>query len=211
MIALAGRKMTAGKLVVPGVIAVVCAGLAASGFGLVTYYNSIVRAQAYADEARAQVEAVLQRRHDLIPNLVETVKGYTAHEKLTLEKIAEARSKAQAALTKVNRTQAAKESDMDTLAASESQLSHEVRTLYAVVEKYPELKASASFQALQDQLEGTENRISIERQRYNAAVKNYLIGISTFPGNIVAGIFGFGKREFLAEKEDTKTETQLKL
>jgi LemA protein len=158
-------------------------------------YNGIVKAQNRVDEAAGQVEAVLQRRLDLIPNLVETVKGYTVHEKTTLEAVVMARNSAVEMLRKspATGTTTVGKVSMIQLAGAQDQLS---RAILALVENYPDLKANANFLALQDQLEGTENRIAVERLRYNDDVRVYNTRISVFPGTLVAGIFKFTKREY---------------
>ena len=144
-------------------------------------YNGLVTADVAVDTAWGQVESVYQRRADLIPNLVETVKGYQIHEQELLTSITEARSRWQSAPS----------------AASAGQLDSALSRLIAVAENYPDLKANQNFLALQDELAGTENRISVERQRYNKAVGDYNIKTRRFPSNIVASLFGFEKaREF---------------
>ncbi len=149
------------------------------------------------DEAWAQVENQYQRRADLIPNLVNTVKGYSTHESETLQKVIEARAKA----TSV--TIDAENLNEETLAKyqqAQGELSQALKSLLAVTEAYPDLKANENFMALQAQLEGTENRISTERKRYTEAVKNYNTAIKKFPTVIYAGWFGFdAKPQFKAE------------
>jgi LemA protein len=127
----------------------------------------------------SQVETVLQRRFDLIPNLVNTVKGYAAHEKEILEKVAELRSQWGAAKTVPEKAQAA------------GQLEGALARLLVVAENYPQLKADQGFRDLQVQLEGTENRISVERQRYNESVRDYNTAVQQFPGSLVAGFRGY--------------------
>ena len=134
--------------------------------------------------AWAQVENQLQRRYDLIPNLVETVKGYAAHEKEVFLRVTEARSKVAGATTIGDKIQA------------NNGLSAALSRLLLVVERYPELKANTNFIRLQDELAGTENRISVERRRYNETVKTYNIKIRRFPTNLLAGMFGFEKAAF---------------
>lgn len=160
-------------------------------------YNSLVDKQQTVDEAWAQVENQYQRRADLIPNLVNTVKGYSTHESETLQKVIEARAKA----TSV--TIDAENLNEETLAKyqqAQGELSQALKSLLAVTEAYPDLKANENFMALQAQLEGTENRISTERKRYTEAVKNYNTAIKKFPTVIYAGWFGFdAKPQFKAE------------
>lgn len=147
-------------------------------------YNSLVVMDESVQGAWAQVENQLQRRYDLIPNLVETVKGYAAHEKEVFVKVTEARSKVAGAGNINDKIQA------------NNELSSALSRLLVVVERYPELKANTNFIRLQDELSGTENRIAVERRRFNETVKAYNIKIRSFPTNIVAGMFGFEKAAF---------------
>ncbi len=155
------------------VVAVMIAGWAMS------INNQLVALQESMKTAWAQVETVLQRRYDLIPNLVETVKGYAAHEKEVLENVTKMRSQWGAARTVEEKAQAA--------SGMESALAR----LLVVSENYPELKANQNFLALQTQLEGTENRISVERQRYNESVKAYNTKVRRMPDRLIAGFLGF--------------------
>ena len=147
-------------------------------------YNSLVTMDEMVKGAWAQVENQLQRRYDLIPNYVETVKGYAAHEKEVFVTVTEARSKVAGA-----------GSVPEKIAANNS-LTAALSRLLVVVERYPELKANANFIRLQDELAGTENRIAVERRRYNETVKAYNIKIRRFPTNVIAGMFGFEKATF---------------
>lgn len=160
-------------------------------------YNSLVEKQQNVDQAWAQVENQYQRRADLIPNLVNTVKGYSTHEEETLTKVTEARAKA------TSITIDADNLNEETLAKyqqAQGELSQALKSLLSVAEAYPELKANQNFLALQTQLEGTENRISTERMRYTEAVKEYNTSIKKFPTVIYAGWFGFeAKPQFKAE------------
>lgn len=160
-------------------------------------YNSLVDKQQDVDLAWANVENQYQRRADLIPNLVNTVKGYAAHESETLEKVTEARAKATSINIDVN------ELDEQTLAKyqqAQGELSQALGRLLAVTEAYPDLKANENFMNLQTQLEGTENRIATERKRYNESVREYNGAIHKFPTMIYAGWFGFkDKPVFKAE------------
>ena len=160
-------------------------------------YNSLVDKQQTVDQAWAQVENQYQRRADLIPNLVNTVKGYSTHESETLQKVTEARAKA------TSITIDAENLNEETLAKfqqAQGELSQALKSLLAVSEAYPELKANENFMALQAQLEGTENRIAPERRRYTEAVKDYNTAIKKFPTTIYAGWFGFEpKPQFKAE------------
>ena len=161
--------------------------------GLVLLYNNLVRLRNRVDNAWAQVDVQLRRRYDLIPNLVETVKGYAAHERGTFEAVTEARTRAQAAGT------------VQEQAGAENILSQALGRLFAVAEAYPELQADENFRQLQEELGETENRIAVSRQVYNDTVLTYNNAIQTVPGVIVAGPFGFDKREFF-EAEDAVRE-----
>jgi LemA protein len=156
---------------------------------LVALYNRLVRARNRVDNAWAQIEVQLKRRHDLIPNLVEAVKGYAAHERGTFEAVTEARAAAQRAQGPAQAAQA------------EGILSQALGRLFAVAEAYPELKANQNFLDLQDQLRGTEDKIAVSRQVYNDTVLTYNNAIQTFPAVMIANSFGFTKREFF-EVED---------
>lgn len=160
-------------------------------------YNSLVEKQQGVDQAWAQVENQYQRRADLIPNLVNTVKGYATHEEATLTKVTEARAKA------TSITLSADDLTEETLAKyqqAQNELSGALKSLLAVSEAYPDLKANENFLNLQAQLEGTENRIATERMRYTEVVRDYNTAIKKFPTNIYAGWFGFdAKPQFKAE------------
>jgi LemA protein len=155
-------------------------------------YNSMVRMDEGVKAAWAQVENQLQRRYDLIPNYVETVKGYAKHEKEVFLRVTEARSKVGGA-TNIR----------DKIGAN-NELSSALSRLLVVVERYPDLKANQNFIRLQDELAGTENRIAVERRRYNEAVRAYNVKIRSFPTNILAGMFGFTKAEFFKVPEEAK-------
>ncbi len=152
-------------------------------------YNSLVRLRIRVDQAWSDIDTQLKRRFDLIPNLVETVKGYAAHERGVFEKVTEARSRGMAATTPAQAAQA------------EGMLATALRGLFAVAEAYPDLKANQNFMALQGQLADTENAISGSRQGYNAAVREYNTRIETVPANVLAGMFGFTRREFFEIQE----------
>ena len=175
-------------------------GLAFMMFG--GTYNTLVKADEQVNQAWAQVENVYQRRLDLIPNLVETVKGYAAHEKSTFVEVTEARSKAAGSITPglINDPQ-----KFAQFQESQTALSSALSRLMVVVEKYPELKASENFMSLQAQLEGTENRISVERGRFNQAAQMFNTTFRQFPTNIIGGMFGFKVKEyFKAEAQAEK-------
>ena len=157
----------------------------------VSTYNGLVSKEESVSEKWGAVESVYQRRADLIPNLVNTVKGYAAHEQSTLQEVTEARSRA----TSINIDPAtATPEQMEAWMKAQEELSSALGRLIAISENYPDLKASQNFLALQSQLEGTENRISVERQNYNAVVKEYNVAVRRFPSNIIASMFGFEKK-----------------
>ncbi|HET9242576.1 MAG TPA: LemA family protein [Gaiella sp.] len=161
--------------------------------GLIVLYNRFVTLRNRVDNAWAQIEVQLKRRWDLIPNLVETVRGYAEHERGTFEAVTEARANAQ-------RAQGPAET-----AAAEGILGQALGRLFAVAEAYPELQADENFRQLQDELAGTENRIAVSRQVYNDTVLTFNNAIQTFPGVVLAGPFGFTKREFF-ETDETQRE-----
>jgi len=161
-------------------------------------YNELVRMDEAIKAAWAQVENQLQRRYDLIPNLVETVKGYAKHEREVFLKVTEARSKVGGAKTIPEKIRA------------NNALAQALGRLLLVVERYPDLKANTNFIRLQDELAGTENRIAVERRRYNEAVKRYNIKIRSFPTNIIAGMFGFRMAEFFKVPEQAKEVSKVK-
>ena len=151
-------------------------------------YNGCVTRQESVESQWAQVENVYQRRADLIPNLVATVKGYATHEQLTLTAVIEARAKATSITLDPSDLEP---EDIARFQAAQDQLSGALSRLLVTVEQYPELKANENFLALQSQLEGTENRITVERQRFNEAARNYNQYIRMFPRNIIANMFDF--------------------
>ena len=161
-------------------------------------YNSIIRQNEQINNAWAQVEVVLQRRADLIPNLVETVKGYASHEKEVFESVAEARSKLAGAATPAE------------AANANAGLSSALGRLLAIAENYPDLKANENFIRLQDELAGTENRVAVERRAYNETVRAYNAYIKTFPNNILAGMFNFKEREYFEADEGAKEAPKVK-
>lgn len=156
-------------------------------------YNGMIDKEESVSSQWAQVENVYQRRADLIPNLVATVKGYAEHEQQVLTDVVAARSKATSVnLNADNMT----EENLKAFQAAQDQLSGALSRLLVTVEKYPDLKANQNFMELQAQLEGTENRISVERQKFNDAVKNFNKTIRKFPANIFANMFGFEKKAY---------------
>jgi len=161
-------------------------------------YNKFVSMDEAVKSSWAQVENQLQRRFDLIPNLVETVKGYAKQEKDVLVEVTNARAKVGGA-----------GSVPDKIAAN-NQLSGALSRLLIVVERYPDLKSNQNFMHLQDELAGTENRVAVERRRYNEVVQTYNVAVRSFPGNIVAGIFGFAKAPFFEAPATAKAAPQVK-
>ena len=161
-------------------------------------YNGIVQKRNRVDNAWQNIDANLQRRNDLIPNLVETVQGYTSHESSTLQAVTEARAAVSAAQT-----------PQQTMEASD-QLSGALRQLFAVAEAYPDLKASANFGELQQQLADTENRIVYARQSYNDCVYIYNNAIQTFPGNLLAGMGNFSAMDGFEASNDARTAPKVK-
>ena len=156
-------------------------------------YNSLVEKQESVESAWSQVENVYQRRADRIPNLVNTVKGYAAHEKETLEGVIEARSKATQITVSADDLS---EENIKKFQAAQGELQQALGKLLAITENYPDLKANQNFRDLQAQLEGTENRITVERQKFNETVKVYNTSIRKFPTTIYAGWFGFEKKGY---------------
>ena len=171
-------------LIVLGVIALALFGWVKNG------YNGLVSSEENVETAWAQVENVYQRRADLIPNLVETVKGYAKHEQETLEGVIEAR--ANATKVTIDPTNMTPE-DLQKYQAAQGDVTNALSRLIAVSESYPDLKANENFKDLQVQLEGTENRINEARNTFNKVVQDYNVVIRSFPKNILAGLFGFDK------------------
>ena len=176
---------------------VIAAVFAVVVLAVIGIYNALVRLRNQVDNAWSQIDVQLKRRHDLIPNLVETAKGYMKHERETFEAITEARSKAMGA---GNVAEASK---------AEGMLGEALSKFMLVVENYPDLKANQNFLSLQEELTSTENKISFARQSFNDQVLGFNNKIQMFPSNIIAGMFGFAKRDFFeieiaAEREVPK-------
>jgi LemA protein len=161
-------------------------------------YNKFVKMDVAIKAAWSQVENQLQRRYDLIPNLVETVKGFAKQEKSVLVEVTNARAKVGGA------------GNIPDKIAANNQLSGALSRLLLVVEKYPDLKSNQNFMRLQDELAGTENRIAVERMRYNEAVKAYNEAIKTFPANIIAGMFNFKESPYFEAPKEAKAAPQVK-
>lgn len=170
------------------------------GAALVAMYNGLVRLRVQADNAWSDIDVQLKRRHDLIPNVVETVKGYAAHEKGTLDAVVEARSKA---VSVTNAGPAER-------GAAEGALTTALRGVFALAENYPQLRAIESFTQLQATLSQIEDAIQQARRYYNAVVRDLNTKIQSFPSNLVAGLFGFKPREFFQAQEEDRAVPQVK-
>lgn len=179
-----------------GIISIVI--LAAIALWIIAVYNGLIRLKNRVDEAWSDIAVQLKRRYDLIPNLVNTVKGYAAHETGVFEKVTEARSRAMGAGTAHDKAEA------------ENMLSQTLKSLFAVAEAYPDLKANQNFLELQRELSDTENKIQASRRFYNGNVMEFNTKIELFPNNLIAGVLKFAKREFFEangeEKEPVKVE-----
>jgi LemA protein len=187
------------------VVAVVILGL---GLWAVGVYNSMVRLEQNVNAKTAEVQNVYQRRADLIPNLVETVKGFANQERSVLTGVVEARAKAtsiQLTPEVLNDPKA-----MERFQAAQGQLSGALSRLLVTVERYPELKSNQNFLSLQAQLEGTENRIAVERRRFNEAVQEFNTRLALFPGTIVARLAGFRPKAFFEAASDAATPPKVK-
>src|SRR5437588_11112190 len=178
-----------------GVLVVIAFFAVVAALGLMGSYNRLVKLQQSVDQSWAQVQNVYQRRAELIPNLVNTVSGAANFEKSTLIAVTNARASVGRVQLDPNKapTDAAQ---LEQFQAVQGQLSNALSRLLVVVERYPEIKANQSFLGLQAQLEGTENRISVERGNFNTAVQNYNVAVRSFPTNLVAGMLGFAPRPF---------------
>ena len=182
------------KYIIYGAIAFVVILLFVGGC---SNYNGMVEKEQVVEQTWAEVQNQYQRRIDLIPNLVNTVKGYAAHESKTLQDVIEARSKATSITIDPTNLD---EATLEQFQQAQGELSSALNRLMAISEAYPDLKANENFRDLQVQLEGTENRITTARGRYTEAVKDYNLKVRRFPGNIFAGLFGFdAKPQFKAE------------
>ncbi len=170
-------------------------------------YNTMALMDEQISSSWGQVENVYQRRADLIPNLVNTVKGYATHEKETLEGVVEARAKATSTTIDANNLDA---NSLQKFQAAQDGLSSALSKLMVVVERYPDLKANENFRDLQAQLEGTENRIAVERRKFNESVQSYNSFIRLFPKNIYANMFGFEKKEYFKAEEGANKAPEVK-
>ncbi len=174
-----------------------CAGavgllLVIAVFAVIGIYNRLVTLRNRVDNAWSQIDVQLRRRYDLIPNLVETVKGYAAHEKETLEKVVQARNVAMSA------------EGVKAQGEAENMLTGTLKSIFALAENYPDLKANQSFLQLQEELSGTESKIAYARQFYNDSVMTYNTDTQKFPSNILAGMFGFKEREYFEIENEAK-------
>jgi LemA protein len=167
---------------------------------LVSGYNGLVKKRNRTQESWSQIDVELKRRHDLIPNLVETVKGYAAHESGTFEAVTNARAAAVSAGTS---------GDPAKIGAAENMLTQSLRSLFAVSENYPQLKAADNFRDLQEQLTATEDKIEFARRYYNTSVRDYNIALQSFPRNLVASSFGFHAGEFFQSDEADRAVPQV--
>ncbi len=161
---------------------------------LIAAFNGLITQKNRVAEAWSDIEVQLKRRYDLIPNLVESVKGYAAHEKNVIEDVTSARANAMSA------------QDPKAKLAAENQLSQTLKSLFAVAENYPQLKANENFLALQQELVDTEDKIQAARRFYNANVRDYNISIEVFPKNLIAPVFGFGKKDLFETDSDAENE-----
>ena len=164
---------------------------------VVGLYNSLVKLRVLVEEAWSGIDVQLKRRYDLIPNLVETVKGYAKHEKELFEKVAQLRSSAMNA------------QGVEEKGKLEGELTNTLKTLFAVAENYPELKANENFLKLQDDLGGIENEIQNARRYYNGAARDYNMKLQVFPANLIAGMLGFKAKEFFAASEEEKQNVKV--
>ena len=200
------KNVVIGCGVVLGIVIVIGLIMVFSGIGI---YNEMVRLDEGVKEKWSQVENVYQRRLDLIPNLVETVKGYAAHEKETFQAVTEARSKVGGVMNVPG--QALTNPEMfQKFQQAQASLSSALQRLMVVVERYPDLKANENFLGLQSQLEGTENRIAVERKRFNEAAREYNTYIRKFPKVILANMFGFDQKPYFKAEEGADVAPKVK-
>ena len=191
------KKSTIGLIVVIGAIAI----------WLISSYNGMVKMDEEVSSAWSNVENQYQRRADLIPNLVNVVKGYASHEKETFEAVVSARSKAtQVTVDPENLTP----EKLQEYQKAQGELGATLGRLLAITESYPELKANENFKELQAQLQGTENRISVERRNFNEIARKYNSSIRSFPRSIIAGMFGFEKRPYFEAEEGANKAPEVK-
>jgi len=197
-------KQNQKKWIILGIVVVVILVFYSS---IKNSYNSMVKMEESVTANWSQVENVYQRRADLIPNLVNTVKGYATHEQSTLQGVVEARAKATSVNINPDKLDA---QSIQKFQEAQSGLSSALSRLMVVVEKYPDLKANQSFLDLQAQLEGTENRITVERRNFNESVKSFNAYIRMFPKNIIANMTGFGKKDYFKADEGSQKAPEVK-
>ncbi len=197
--------MMRGLLIALAVVVLVVGGIAAWA---VSVNNQLVRLEQDVNEKWAQVQNVYQRRADLVPNLVETVKGFAAQEKTVLEEV----TKARASATSIQLTPQALNDPkaLERFQAAQGQLSGALSRLLVTVERYPDLKSNQNFLALQSQLEGTENRIAVERRKFNESVREYNTRVRLFPGSVVAGLAGYQQKAFFEAAQDAQGAPKVK-
>jgi LemA protein len=191
-------------LIVLGVIAVLAVFM-------IAMYNALVQRRLRVDEAWAQIDVELKRRHDLIPNLVNAVKDFMGFEQNVLTRVTEARAGAVAAGTHGPAAGAAAVAMVAQVAQAENQLTQALRSFFAVVENYPDLKSNQNVLSLQEELSTTENQLSFSRQQYNAVVRDYNQAIQQFPSIVFAGMMGFSSREFFEADEAAREVPQISL
>jgi len=179
------------------VLTVIIITLGAIILGIILIYNSLIRLRNIADTSWAQIDVQLKRRADLIPNLINTVKGYMKHEKQTLTELTKAR------------TDIMKGGDINKKLAASDQLTSALKTLFAVSENYPDLKANQNFMMLQEELSGTESKIAYARQAYNDSVLDLHNKLQTFPSNVIANLFGFKAKEYFKITESDKKNVKV--
>ncbi|MFH0819073.1 MAG: LemA family protein [Patescibacteria group bacterium] len=173
---------------------VILVAIVAIAMWLIAVYNGLIKLKNQVDEGWSDIDIQLKRRHDLIPNLIETVKGYASHEKQVLENIAIARSAAMNAKAP------------EEMAKAENNLMGALKSMFAVAENYPDLKANTNFAKLQDELSDTENKIQASRRFYNGVVRDFNIKIQVFPNNLIANMLGFAKRAFYEVADASERE-----
>ncbi len=184
------------------VLYIILAVVAIAAIWIISVYNGLITSKNRVDEAVSDIDVQLKRRYDLIPNLVETVKGYMTHERETLVKLTEARTSAMTMHNDPKATLAQKE-------GAENQLSSTLKTLFAVTENYPELKASQNFLQLQDEISDTENKIMASRRFYNSNVRDFNTKIQVFPTNLIANSLKFTKYEFFQAAEGERQNVKV--
>lgn len=167
---------------------------------IIAIYNGLIRLKNRVDEAWSDIDVQLKRRHDLIPNLIETVKGYASHERETLERVIQARSRAMSV----------QGGDSKAKAEAENMLSSTLKSLFALSEGYPDLKANQNFLELQRELSDTENKIQASRRFYNTNVRDFNTKLQVFPTNILGNMLGFKSREYFQAEEDEKKNVKVK-